>query len=100
MPPVALRLKRKETTLFLICDPSDSFLKLKQRATDALGIKGGPAQISLLVAPGEGDKEPKEYPDASFVSDFGLQDNSVVFLTTVGEPIDGKLVAAFQAGTL
>lgn len=100
MPSLSLRCKRKDTTVFLIVDASDSFAKCKARLADALGLKGGASAVSLLVAPGEGDKEPKEYPDQGMVSDFDLVDNSVLFLVQVGEPIDGKLADAWRAGAL
>jgi hypothetical protein len=100
MPSLSLRCKRKDTTVFLIVDVSDSFAKCKARLAEALGMKGGAAGISLLVAPGEGDKEAKEYPDMAMVSDYELQDNAVIFLVQVGEPIDGKLADAWRAGTL
>jgi len=101
MPQLSLRCKRKDATVFLIVDSSDSFAKCKARLAEAIGVKAGASGVSLLVAPGEGDKEPKEYPDQGMVSDFDhLVDNAVVFLVQVGEPIDGKLADAFRAGTL
>lgn len=30
-PPMHLRFKRKDTTVFFLCEPSDTFLKLKLR---------------------------------------------------------------------
>ena len=100
MPPLSLRVKRKEVTLFLVADPGDSFAKLKARCAEALVLKGGAAAIQLFVAPGVGEKGPAEYPDAAMVSDFDLADGSVIFLTMAGEAIDGKLAAAFADGKL
>jgi len=92
-----LKLKRKETTLFLISDPSDSFLKVKTRVIEALNIKGGFSAIQLLVAPSEGEKPPAEYPDQGMISDYSLKDSSVIYLVLTGESIDANLVKAYQS---
>ena len=92
-----MKLKRKETTLFLISDPSDSFLKVKTRVIEALNIKGGFSAIQLLVAPSEGEKPPAEYPDQGMISDYSLKDSSVIYLVLTGESIDANLVKAYQS---
>jgi hypothetical protein len=97
LAPISVRLKRKETTLFLLVDPADSFLKVKSRAIEALNIKGGYSAIQLLVAPSEGEKPPAEYPDQGMVSDYSLKDSSIIYLVMTGENIDANLVKAYQS---
>jgi hypothetical protein len=83
--------------LFLLCDPSDSFLKVKTRVIEALNIKGGFSAIQLLVAPSEGEKPPAEYPDQGMISDYSLKDSSIIYLVQTGESIDANLVKAYQS---
>ncbi len=59
-----IRLKRKNQTIFLHAEPSDSFASIKQRVADLLNMESHHIQ---LIA---GDKK-KEFVDLSTLSDQG-----------------------------
>ena len=68
-----LRVKRKDETVFLECEPSDSFGKLKARLADVLGLKAPPRLTSS-------DKlTPLE--DGSLVADAKLLDDAIIYWT-------------------
>lgn len=68
--------------MFLMCEPSDTFRKLKLRLADVLGAKGGPESVKLFAE----DKE-KEFVDEAMVSDFGVMDDAVVYVALNGESL-------------
>jgi len=76
-----IRFKRKDTTLFLFCDGSDTFSKIKSVLFSHFGAKEE-KEINLWAS----DCSTK-YADMAMVSDFaGLSDNSIV-LVAIGEEV-------------
>lgn len=82
MAPISLRFKRKDTTLFLVCEPGDSFRKIKTRISEILAVKGGIDNIKTFA-----DDKEKEYLDEQILSDFTINDNTIIFLSLGGEAI-------------
>lgn len=72
-----LRFKRKDTTVFFLCEPSDTFLKLKLRLAEV--IRAPAASIRLY---GDVDKG-VQFSDEAIVSDFpsAVTDGGVVYFT-------------------
>jgi hypothetical protein len=95
MPPLALRFKRvtakAETTVFLLCEPSDSWRKVKLRLAEALAVKGNASELIKLF---HEDRE-REFADEALVSDEaaagglarGLADAAVVWVALNGEAV-------------
>jgi hypothetical protein len=85
MPPISLRFKRKNETIFLVVEPSDSFRKIKLRLSEIL--KKGVDEIVLTASNRE-----QILTDAAQVSDFPslVKDDAVVYATIGAEPIDVK----------
>jgi hypothetical protein len=46
MPSIYLRVKRKNQTFFLLTDPHETFLKIKEKLAQILSISG-PSQVQL-----------------------------------------------------
>ena len=53
MPSLSLRCKRKDATVFLIVDSSDSFAKCKARLAEAIGVKAGARRHNKQSGRGE-----------------------------------------------
>ncbi len=95
MSPLGLRFKRvtpkAETTIFLLCEASDSWRKVKIRLAEALAVKGNPSEAIKLF---HEDKE-REFADEALVSDEaaagglarGLVDGSIVWVALNGEAV-------------
>lgn len=81
MAPVSLRFKRKLTTVFLFCEATDTFSKIKLRLADLVGAKSA-EDIALYSA----DKA-TTYADEAMVSDFALTDESIVYVGLGGEAV-------------
>jgi hypothetical protein len=71
-------------TVFLLCEPSDSFNKVKQRIVGALAVKGGVDGVKLYSEAGT------EYVDEAMVGDFPFNDATVLLLSLNGEAIETK----------
>lgn len=87
MPQMSVRIKRKDLTVFLTCTPSDSMRKLKMRLAD---LVKQPVDNLVLTAP---DKT-TVLPDAAALSDHGITDDQILYLTFGGEPVDVKELSA------
>ncbi len=78
MAPISLRFKRKDMTVFLVVEQTDTFRKIASRLSTILNNK--PEDIQLYQ-PG---KE-KPYGDESMISDHSLQDDAIVYICINGE---------------
>ena len=77
-----LRFKRKDTTIFLVCEPGDSFRKIKTRISEILAVKGGIDNIKCF-----GEDKEKEYLDDHILSDFTINDSTILYLALGGESL-------------
>lgn len=80
MAPMHFRVKRLDFTFFLLCESSDTILKLKGKLADLLSTK-----ISSVRLWGP-DKE-RALEDEGIVADQGLPDDSILYMTLNDEPI-------------
>ncbi|KAA0157562.1 hypothetical protein FNF27_00556 [Cafeteria roenbergensis] len=67
-----LRVKRQHETIFLLCEPSQSFASIRTRVAQILEI---PEAELAILAP---DKT-LEFPDEALVSDHRLRDDDVLY---------------------
>ena len=73
---VSIRFKRKDTPVFLFCEVSDTFLKLKSQLYPLFGAKEE-KEINLFSS----DCSTK-YADMAMISDFaGLDDSSIIYVS-------------------
>ena len=68
-----VRIKRRNQTVFLHVEPSNSFLQIKQRLAETFNME--PAQILLYAS----DKK-KEFVDAATVSDQEVKNDDIVYM--------------------
>lgn len=80
MAPLHFRVKRRDCTIFLLCESSDTIMKIKGKLAELLHTK-----ISSVHLWGS-DKE-RSLEDEGIVADQGLPDDSVIYLTLDAEPI-------------
>ena len=76
---ISLRFQRKNTTVFLFAESTDTFQTLKVKLVELLGEKD-PKEVRLYAA----DKE-TEYKDLAVASDFALTDGALVHVVIGGE---------------
>lgn len=68
-----IRLKRRNQTVFLHVEPSNSFLQIKQRVAETFTMD--PAHIVLV-----GSDKKKEYVDAATISDQEIKNDDIIYL--------------------
>lgn len=80
--PLTLRLKRRDTTVFLTVDPADSMRKLKLAVAAATGMPAANLRLYL------GLSKDVYLEDETIVSDhLGIRDGSILAFTAGEEPI-------------
>jgi len=78
---LSLRFRRKNTTVFLFAESTDTFHTMKVKLADLLGEKDA-KDLRLFGA----DRE-TEYKDQAVASDFALADNALVLVAVGGEAL-------------
>ncbi|OQR95435.1 hypothetical protein THRCLA_22140 [Thraustotheca clavata] len=77
-----LRVKRRNQTFFVLTEPHESFLKIKETLAGVIGISG-PGQVQLWHT-----NKQKELLDVGTVSDQELENDAIVYMCLKKENSD------------